>query len=87
MEIEFYKTIVKAKTPKNNRERGFLGVVDETDKYYIMCEKDNSQYSMYSIRTKHLKSTFEDKFEESEFWHCHSCGNDSYSWRCMECWP
>lgn len=87
MEIEFYKTIVKAKKPKNNRERGFLGVVEETEKYYILACKNSSQYSMSTSRSRYLKATFEDKFQESEFWHCHTCGNDSYSWRCMACWP
>ena len=87
MKIEFYKTIVKAKNPKNNREKGFLGVVNETEKYYILCEKNMSQYSVGTYQTRHLKSTFEDKFIESDHWYCYNCGTDSYTWRCRKCWP
>ncbi len=87
MEIEFYKTIVKAKKPRNNWERGFLGVVRETEKYYVLCAKSSSQYDRFSFSSKYLKSNFHERFEKSDHWHCNSCGNDSYSWRCMSCWP
>lgn len=86
MNIQFYKTIVKRKKPKNNKERGYFGIVGETDKFYILCEKNSSQYNMYSRRIKFLKSTFEEKFSESDSWRCHNCGKSSYTWRCFTCW-
>lgn len=87
MEIVLYETIIKAKKPKNNREKGFFGIVGETDKFWIVCDKNSSQYSSYGNRTKFSKSTLHEKFSCSDFWHCYSCGNDSHTWRCKTCWP
>ena len=91
MEIQFYKTIVKMKKPKYNMDKGFFGVVEETPKYYIICPKNYGTWTggwgSGSDRRKVLKSTFEEKFEQSDYWYCHRCTTNSLKWRCTGCWP
>ena len=86
--MDAWKTLFKVNKPRNNYDKNVFGLVGETEKYWILCEKSYGKWTCGgSDRRRALKSTFSEKFCKVDSWHCHCCGTDQYSWRCLGCWP